>query len=828
MIGILVVSHSKKLAEGVEELVRAVGGPHLRFAAVGGLDAPGMPLGTDAQAVARAIAEVSSDEGVLVLMDLGSALLSARLALEFLPPEVRSRVLLCEAPLVEGAVAAAVQAALGSSIDKVASEARAALAAKAAELEQPSLPKREAAEEARPGAAPVREMRFTVRSRLGLHARPAARLVRAMGRFPEAHVELRNLSTGKGPVSATSITGVATLGLRQGHEAAATARGQKAEEALLALSDLFATSFGEAEDLLPSQPIPHPAGGAEQVLWGRSASPGAGMGPVRHLRSAAASEQAEPKVEGEWRRLEVALEKARAELLSARSALERKLDERSAGVLDAQILALEDESLLGPCRRLIGEGGEGAAPAFHLACARIAADYRAIEDDYLRGRAADVEDLERRVLAHLEAGSSPRLMPTEAGVLVADELAASEAAMLDPALVKGLCTAQGAPTSHAALLSRALGIPTVVGLGPEVLALEVGLPLLVDGAAGRVFVSPSPTLVADYARRAEEERGSRARARLDRLGKARTRDGRTVDVHANVSSLADAQAAVASGADGIGLLRTELAFQGRSAAPTEDEQYTFYRAVAEVLGDRPLTVRTLDAGGDKPLPFMAPAREANPFLGERAIRLSLAHPEIFKMQLRAVVRVAAESKLKVMFPMIATWPEWRRARLLLEEARDEVTRERGKAPLSLEVGMMVEVPSAALCAHAFAREADFFSIGTNDLVQYALAAERGNSRVAPLADPFEPAVLALVASATAAAHARGKRVAVCGEMASDARAIPLLVGLGVDELSVVASVVPEVKARVRELVEGDAREQARRALELASADEVRRLLDSGG
>ena len=324
---------------------------------------------------------------------------------------------------------------------------------------------------------------------------------------------------------------------------------------------------------------------------------------------------------------------------------------------------------------------------------------------------------------------------------------------------------------------------------------------------------------------AEAERSARAAARSAGAGPAVTRDGRRIEIVANIASLAEARAAVASGAEGVGVLRTEFLFQGRAEAPGEEEQLAAYRAIAEALGGRPLVVRTLDAGGDKPLPYLDLGDEANPFLGWRAIRPCLARPDFFKVQLRAIVRAAAEFPVRALFPMIATLAEWRAARALLDEARAEVLRAGAPAPEGLSAGIMVEVPSAALRARAFAREVDFLSIGTNDLVQYTLAAERGNARLAELSDPFQPAVLELIRQVAEAGGEAGKPVAVCGEMAADPAAAVLLVGLGIGELSMSAPAIPAVKQAIRRLDASEARQLALRALALESPAQVRALLD---
>jgi phosphoenolpyruvate-protein phosphotransferase len=374
--------------------------------------------------------------------------------------------------------------------------------------------------------------------------------------------------------------------------------------------------------------------------------------------------------------------------------------------------------------------------------------------------------------------------------------------------------ARGGATSHAAILARALGIPSVVGLGDALLGVKDGTPLVLDGLAGVVEVEPSPEALVERERaRAAAER-RRLEVRRHAREPARTRDGTRIEVAANVGSAADAAAAVELGAEGVGLLRTEFLFLDRAEAPGEEEQRQVYAAIAAAMDGRRVVVRTLDAGADKPLPFLRQAPEENPFLGVRGIRLALAHPELLRTQLRAILAVAAEHPVSVMFPMVTTIAEYRAARAIADEARAEL----GVPPV--ELGVMVEVPAVALQASRFAREVDFFSIGTNDLTQYVTAAERGNGALAELLAGPVPAVLRLVAAVTRGAQAHGRWVGVCGELAGDPAGAALLAGLGATELSMAASRIPEVKAALRGLSLADARAAAERALDAADAREA--------
>ena len=410
------------------------------------------------------------------------------------------------------------------------------------------------------------------------------------------------------------------------------------------------------------------------------------------------------------------------------------------------------------------------------------------------------------------------------GIVVAPDLAPSEVAALGGSSVAGIALAAGGPTSHAAILARALGLPAVAGAGDALLAVPDGTSLVLDGDAGTVTVAPPPEAVAAIERRRERQTRDAAAARQEAVGPAVTLDGGAVRVEANISGPEDVPAALAAGADGVGLLRTEFLFLSAAAMPGEDEQAAAYAAVADALGGRPLTVRTLDAGADKPLPYLALPLEANPFLGVRGLRLGLARPEQLRCQLRAVLRVAASHDVRVMFPMVATVDELRRARGLLDEARASLLDDGFAVPSRLEVGVMLEVPSAALLAEKMAPLVDFFSVGTNDLTQYTLAAERGNAGVAGLADPLHPAVLQLIRRTALAAAAEGRRLAVCGEVAGDRLAVPLLLGLGATELSMNAVAIPAAKQAVRLTDAVRATDLAEEALSQESAADVRRLL----
>lgn len=833
MVGIVIVSHSATLASGVEELARGMAGEAVRLKAVGGLDMPDHPLGTDAQLILNAIQEVYSPDGVLVLMDLGSALMSAEIALELLEPEEREHVVLCDAPIVEGAIAAAVQARIGSSLAQVQAEAKQALTAKIEHINTSGIP---APEPEATTVVPTTESEFVrlkVRNRLGLHARPAARFVQEAGRF-QADVSVTNLTTNAGPVNAKSINAVITLGVQQNHDIQVNASGADAAAVLAAVCLLASQNFGdeleaEAQPTKVTPPIETPVEAEPGALKGLAVSPGIVIGQARRVQAGNTQlvipSYAVTNPDEEWQVFLAALEKTRAQIEATRNTVAQRADKETAAIFEAHLLFLNDEALQAPVKKAVFEEKKNAAASWNEAVNQMAEQYRTLDTDYLRARAADVLEVGQQVLTILinKEGPTRTTLIAEPGILVAEDITAADTAGLDPKFVLGILTALGSSTSHSAILARTLGIPAVAGLGERLQRITEGMPVILDGNSGQVWLSPDEAVKERYEKLAETAKAEQGQANAVRHEPAVTRDGVRVEVAANIGSEADAVAAVEAGAEAVGLLRTEFLFLDRQTAPDEGEQYNAYRAIAKALAGRPLVIRTLDIGGDKPVAYINQATEANPFLGWRAIRIGLAEPEFFKVQLRAIVRAAAEFPVRVMFPMVATLGEWSAARGLLNEARNEVRGRGQSAPEKIETGIMIEIPAAALLADQFAKQVDFFSIGTNDLTQYTLAAERGNARVAELADAFNPAVLKLIDQTTQAAHANGKWVGVCGELAGDPVAVPLLVGLGIDELSMSSPAIPRAKQIIRTLDKAALQIQAQAALGLETAAQVRQM-----
>src|SRR3954447_16222359 len=784
MVNLVIVSHSARLAEGVAELAAEMGGGEVVIEPAGGLEDGS--IGTDAERVRAAVERVRSPEGVLVLMDLGSALMSAEIALEMIE-DGGGPVTLSPAPLVEGAVAAAARARAGAALAEVAAEARGALAMKTSQLgdgdgdEAPAAP---------PADGEALHARLRVGNRLGLHVRPAGRIIEVVAAH-DAQIELRN---GDRSADGRSLTALALLRAAQGDELDAAARGPQARELLAALQELAEANFGDPQD---EEVTAAPATAESTVtavapggaLRGVGAVGGLAIGPARWSRppeldlDALASGTPEEEARG----LEAALAVARERLAETAG----RLPDSEAEIFAAQALLLDDASIIDPARAAIA-AGEPAGRALQRASAAVAEDLDGPDDPYLRARAVDVRDVAQRVLAAL-AGAAPAGAPDDPGIVVAEELTPSAVAHLDPERAWAIATTRGGTLDHAAIVAGALGIPYVIGLGAALETVAEGSTLAVDGDAGLVEVEPDAASAAAFEQRREAAAAVRARA-LERAFESVVRpDGRRVDVFANIGSVADADVAVAHGAEGVGLLRTEFLYLERSDPPSEDEQTAVLTQIARRLGGRPLIVRTLDAGADKPLPFIATEREANPFLGRRGLRLSLAHPDLFSAQLRAILRVAAEHPVSVMFPMVTTLAEVEEARRLLDAARARVG-----ATAPIEIGAMIEVPAAALQADELAPHLDFFSIGTNDLSQYVAAAERGTPALAPLLEAVREPVLELIASVVAAAERHGRWVGVCGELAGDPEVALRLVEIGVRELSMAPGRIPAVKEYLRE------------------------------
>jgi phosphotransferase system enzyme I (PtsI) len=557
----------------------------------------------------------------------------------------------------------------------------------------------------------------------------------------------------------------------------------------------------------------------ETRFQGVGVSPGIARGAlyvVEDDRDEVARRHIEPsEIPNEIGRFETALIQTRSQILEMQERIAQSIGAKDAGIFDAHLLVVEDRTLIDEVLRKLQTDLCNVEFVFQEVATHYAHTLSQIDDPYLRERALDIQDVTRRVVRNLQ-GKAPKdfLGLTHPHILLAHNITPSDTATMNRQYVLGLATDLGSRTSHTAIMARSLNIPAVVGLHDASEKLASGREVLLDGYNGLLILDPTPETLWHYGEL--EHKRSLVAEQLTGLRetKSTTRDGRHIVLSANVELPEEVEAAPRNGAEGIGLYRTEFLYLNRTTLPSEEEQYATYRKVAEQVRPHPLIIRTFDLGGDKLAGVLDSDDELNPFLGHRAIRFSLERLDIFKAQLRAIIRASAVGNVKVMFPMISGLEELNRALEVFEECKTELQKEGQEFDPDTEVGAMIEIPSAAMCAERLAREIDFFSIGTNDLIQYGIAVDRTNERVAHLYQPTHPAVIRLLKMVADAAHAHGIWVGVCGEMAGDLALTPLLLGLGMDELSVGASLVPRVKRAVQSLILTECQNLVSDALEL--------------
>ncbi len=658
-----------------------------------------------------------------------------------------------------------------------------------------------------------------IHNKTGFHARPATNFVDLAKSF-RSEIKVRH---GDEVANGKSLISLLQLGIEHGATIRVSAQGDDAKIALQALQAAVASGLGDEDE----EPTPTAAASAKHgwvpqhavmTIAGVPASGGLAIGPVRQYVSKPIVVEDQPgDAATEGNKLQEALNEAQAELDKLYEEVKTRLGANKAAIFRVHTEMLNDEQMVMQTVSLIYQN-HGAAWAWQNVINGRVNQMKQIDDPTLAARAVDLSDVGQRVLRHMvgSTGEAPLALNTPV-ILVSPDLTPSDTASFDPDTILGICTARGGPTSHTAILARSLGIPAIVGAGDTVTDIPEGTLCILDGESGSLYLKPSESDVQAAKGMQQQIRQKQDEAFGTRLAPAVTTDGKQIEIAANINSAKDAPNAVAAGAEGVGLMRTEFLFLARESIPSEEEQFVAFRDMVQALGGRSLIIRTLDIGGDKEVPYLNIPKEDNAFLGVRGIRFCLARPDLFIPQLRAIYRASAYGPVKVMFPMISTLEDWQQARAAAEQVRQEL-----RAPV-IPLGIMVEVPSAAIIADQFAKEVDFFSVGTNDLTQYVLAMDRLHPLLAKQADALHPAVLRMIAQTVQAASKEGKWVGVCGGVAADPKGAALLMGLGVSELSVTIPTIATIKAHIRSHSFADMQRMAQQALQCRTAAEVRSL-----
>ena len=838
MTGIVIVSHHPDLAQGLKELAMQMVSEDVPIALAAGIDDPDDPIGTDAMKILQAIEEVYSDDGVIVFMDLGSAILSTDMALEFLEEDQRKNVYLSAAPIVEGVLSAVTQAAAGASVQSVLEEAENALTQKRAALDVDKAPgnESETAQEANGVSIPAgaTQIELTIANSMGLHARPAARLVGAANRY-SSEIYIQNETKGKSAASAKSINQVLLQEIRQGDTISLWFDGEDKDDAFDEIKRLSENHFGEKESSHTadkqktdtSEPDEHKDADEDGAWNGTVISPGMAIGPAISPVNLEPdiSKESSSSPDEEWMNLKEAINAIKHELNDQKEKLKRH-DAEASEIFDVHLLLIEDSELLDSVHKSISNENVSVAYAWKHEVDKVIKSYSNMKESLLRERADDLREVSGRVLYNLLDIPWRKISaPDTPSVLVIEELLPSDIEQLKSQEIVGVAAAKGSPTSHASILLRSTGIPSIVALGTTVIErVENGDDVVLDAEHNRFYPQPAQKKLKELS---EQNRRWKERAQLadeHRKEPAVTADGTRLTVCANIIRSEEAQSAVEKGAEGVGLFRTEYLFLNRDEPPDLEMQRKHYRTALEHLGNnQTLTIRTMDIGGDKKVAYLNQLDEQNPNLGWRGIRYHLDHPDLLRTQLKAIALAAHDTghPVQVMFPMVTSISEYKKACSFLSEAVADIPNYKDDL---ISTGIMVEIPSAAVLIEKILAHVDFISIGTNDLVQYTLAADRNNEKVQAIANPLHPAFLTLLSKVINAAEKSGTPAAMCGEMAGNPQMTPLLAGLGLREFSMGAGRIPEFKRLSRNLDLAEAKKLAEAALDCQGPEEVGRLL----
>ncbi|HEX3446046.1 MAG TPA: phosphoenolpyruvate--protein phosphotransferase, partial [Chthoniobacterales bacterium] len=832
---------SRALAEAAVDLIRRTVSPTLAIAAAGGVGETHSEIGTDAIDIQHGIESVVQPDGVLVLMDMGSAILSAEMAKDLLGDSINVR--LCSGPLVEGGIAAAVQIQAGSTVDEVVAAARRSLLPKQDQLG-------EAVQIAEPALAPAfteESFESVLENIYGLHLRPVAALVKALGTEAK-NVQVENITGKRGPVVAASLVDIARLQGKKGDTirfllaGPNTARIRKEIESFLERL--------KHEDAHPVQTVAAKDGSAGLEPIAVSAGLAVGrvlFGGRLDLRIPGTRPNTPLEIDTEFRRLTEAIAAAQQNVAKRVAKFSASLNSVELAILEAQQLILSDQVLLTKAEERIRLKPMNAAAAWYETLTEIADDQAGAADDYLKQRAIDFREAASAVVQELIGQTNQFANLNEDHVLVCAELSPTLIDQIQSTRITGVIELAGGSLSHGAILARSIGLPVIANAARVEPALRSAQLVAIDGSTGQLLIDPAPEVVQEWRQKQTDTRELHERAVQLSQAPAVSADKIPFLVVANAGKRRDVELALANGADGIGLFRSEFLFGAFSTLPSEEDQLTAYRDALEPIllstnanerqrtttndskrtgpSEFTVTLRLLDIGGDKPLPFLSPGQENNPFLGVRGLRLLLRHPEFFESHLCAILRLAELFSIKLLVPMVTSVGEFSRLKQHLETAHQSLKARNLSHRWPIEIGAMIETPAAAVVFDQMIEHLDFASIGTNDLTQYVLSAERGNPALEEFADSLHPAVLRLCREVIALANQRRLPISICGEIASDPAAVPLLAGLGLRILSAAPTAVPTIKATVRALsVSEITPDKITRLLGYRSAAEIRKAL----
>ena len=802
MFGIVIVSHSRILAESLSALASEISGKNIPIAFAGGVEGDEKLFGTDATDILDAVESVYSDEGVLVFADMGSALISTETALDFMDAEKAANVYISPAPMVEGVISAAVQCGIGSSIKASASEAEESLFQKIEFLKKKDYPSDNIKNNsASPGQTEenIQKRVFRIKNKNGLHARPASKLIKTVS-ASGCRVEVSNITGGRGPANALSLNRLSSLEVLKDDEVLITASGDEGDvlHFFEETEKLINNNFGEDDGSPDIKSLNKEDEKKETGLI--SLSEGIALGRAYILSEASIDVKTE-KTENcadEIIKLESAVNEVKSEIKRSIIKGRNRISSDKMQIIETHLFILDDPDLFEESRNRINKEKITASSAWSQSAKDVVKRYENLEDIYLKTRSSDIRDVSSRVLNKLTNNMTQSDEIDAGSVVIAEKLIPSQVLRLDPDRISGILVSDSSTSSHAAILAKSLGIPSIGGYDKISLIKKDDF-IVFDSALCEVFINPDEKIKEDFLNR--KETFIKEKLELQKISSehAFTREGKLVQVNANISSLAEAYSAVKNGADGIGVLRTEFLFLEKNSPPSEEEQFSFFSSVFKIMDGRPVTVRTLDIGGDKQVPYMNLPVEDNPFLGLRGVRIYSEYPDIIKTHIRALLRAGFDNDLKIMIPMISKFEECSRSYDIINKVHLELEEENIDHIWPVEIGIMIETPASVVMADELAGISDFFSIGTNDLTQYTLAAERGNPDLAKYSDPYDPAVIRRVRKPVLAAEKAGIDVSLCGELGGDTEAVPLLIGLGITSLSMNPHRIPEVKKKIRNI-----------------------------